>query len=124
MTGWIVVLAVIAFLLLLLLCPLCLSVSYEGEWKVKVRYLFVRYPLYPRKPSKKKEKKRQNTKRFFRKTKTERKIFPVEGYTKRKRCERTALFAKTVGKRRIRRGQKAVPPSGNSGVFSSRKRWR
>ncbi len=84
MTGWIVVLAVIAFLLLLLLCPLCLSVSYEGEWKVKVRYLFVRYPLYPRKPSKKKEKKGKIQKDSLEKQKPKEKSSPWRDILKEK----------------------------------------
>ena len=84
MTGWIVVLAVIAFLLLLLLCPLCLSVSYEGEWKVKVRYLFVSYPLYPPRPSKKKEKRGKTQKDSLEKSKPKEKSSPWRDILKEK----------------------------------------
>ena len=56
MIGWVVALVVAIILLLLLLSPVCLSVSYEEKWKVEARYLFIRYPLYPPRPPKKKKK--------------------------------------------------------------------
>jgi hypothetical protein len=55
MTALYVVLGILAALLLLLWCPLVLTISYEEAVRAKVQYLFIVYPIAP--PKKKKPRK-------------------------------------------------------------------
>lgn len=56
MIGWIIASIITIIFLLLLFSPVYLSVSYERSWKVKIRCLFVSYPIYPPKSLQKKKK--------------------------------------------------------------------
>lgn len=63
MTAFAIILIIIAFLLLLLLIPVHFYIDYNGEnVKLKIRYLFFKIQLYPKK-KKKKEKKKKSKKR-------------------------------------------------------------
>lgn len=62
MNGWLVLLGILLFLLLILLIPIHLNIEYDGELRVWVRYLFIRYPLYPPKPKKEKKPKEKKGK--------------------------------------------------------------
>ena len=57
MTGLSIFLGIIAFILLLLMCPFKVSVEYEEEVKVTLGYLFLKFAVVPKKPKKKKKKK-------------------------------------------------------------------
>lgn len=58
MTAWWIVLGILAFVLLLLLLPVHVSLRFRDELEVRVRYAFVSLRVYPRpeKPAKKKKK--------------------------------------------------------------------
>ena len=58
MTALWIVLAVLAFIILLLFCPAVLTASYEETLQAKIRYLFVSYQIAPPKEKKPKKKKR------------------------------------------------------------------
>ena len=62
MRALLIILPILAFLLLLLLAKLRFSLSYGESLSLSVRYLFLRFSLYPRrrksKPTKKKKKKK------------------------------------------------------------------
>ncbi len=59
---WLIVLAILAFILLLLFMPLHVSFSYDGGIRLSVRYLFFLIPLYPRKKKPKKKAKQKKGK--------------------------------------------------------------
>ncbi len=59
---WLIVLFVLAFILLLLFMPLHVSFWYDGGFKLSVRYLFIKIPLYPRKKKLKRKAKRTKSK--------------------------------------------------------------
>lgn len=61
MTAWWIVLGILAFLLLLLLLPVHVSLRYRDGLQVRVRYAFVSLCVYPRpeKPAKTKKKKQK-----------------------------------------------------------------
>ncbi|HEX2985565.1 MAG TPA: DUF2953 domain-containing protein [Caproiciproducens sp.] len=58
MTALWVIFWVLLFLLILLLCPLSVSVVFKSELVVKIRYLFFHYQLYPRPEEPIKEQKK------------------------------------------------------------------
>lgn len=56
MTGWIIALSILAFLTLLLFCSIHFEVIYkDGEARVRLRYLFLRFRLFPKKEKKKRK---------------------------------------------------------------------
>lgn len=52
MTALKVVLIILAVLLILLMCPLKVYVDYDGELKLKIGYLFLKFGIIPEKPKK------------------------------------------------------------------------
>ena len=58
-----VLLGILALLLLLLLTPVHLQARYDGALRVRARYLFLVFPLYPRPEKRKKTVKRAKRKR-------------------------------------------------------------
>lgn len=62
MNGWLILLGILLFFLLLLLIPVHLDIEYDGELRVNVRYLFIKYPLYPPRPKKEKKPKKKKEK--------------------------------------------------------------
>lgn len=55
MTGWMIGLSILLFILLLLISPVYLSVRLGEQNKVAAGYLFLRFSLYPRQPRKPKK---------------------------------------------------------------------
>ena len=60
MIAFYIIMGVILFLLLLLLMPMGLQVSFRDELTVRVRYMFVPFTIYPRKEKDKPEKMRES----------------------------------------------------------------
>ncbi len=58
MTGWIVTGSILLFLIFLMIAPVYLSVKLGDENAVDAGYLFIKIPLYPRKPKAKKKKEK------------------------------------------------------------------
>lgn len=54
-----ILLGVLFFLFLLLLCPLRAEISFQTEFSLSLRYLFLRFPLLPSKKEEKKEEKEE-----------------------------------------------------------------
>ncbi|MDD6489917.1 MAG: DUF2953 domain-containing protein [Clostridia bacterium] len=59
MTALWIILGIIAFIFVLLICPLAVSVVYDGELELKIRYLFLCFKILPPKEKKPKEPKPQ-----------------------------------------------------------------
>ena len=59
MTAILIILGIIAFIFILLICPLSVSVVYDGNTELKVRYLFLCFKLLPQKDKKQKKEKPQ-----------------------------------------------------------------
>ena len=59
MTAIWIILGIIAFIFVLLICPLSVSVIYDGELELKIRYLFLCFKLLPKKEKKPKKPKPQ-----------------------------------------------------------------
>lgn len=57
MTAWIIVGCVVLSLAGLLLCPVTFYLEYQEEFTARVRYLFIRVPIYPRPVKKKRREK-------------------------------------------------------------------
>ncbi len=55
MTALKVILVIIAVILILLMCPLKVYLDYDGDVKLKIGYLFLKFQLIPEKPKKKKK---------------------------------------------------------------------
>lgn len=65
MTGWYIFLGIVAFILILLICPLNFYISYDDEVRLTLRYLFLRFrliPKPPKKPGKEKKAEKQDEK--------------------------------------------------------------
>lgn len=61
MTAWIIIFGIIAFIFLLLICPLSFSIVYDGDFELKIRYLFLCFRIFP--PKEKKHRKSKNKKK-------------------------------------------------------------
>ncbi|MGN1457633.1 MAG: DUF2953 domain-containing protein [Acutalibacteraceae bacterium] len=61
MTALWIILGIIAFIFVLLICPLSVSVVYDGELELKIRYLFLCFKILPKKEKKPKKPKPQKT---------------------------------------------------------------
>lgn len=59
MTAILIIFGIIAFIFVLLICPLSVSVVYDGEVELKIRYLFLCFKLLPKKEKKPKKPKPQ-----------------------------------------------------------------
>lgn len=59
MAGWIVFGALMLTFLILLLLPVVIRVEYQGDWRVLVQYLFLRFPVYPSQKEKKVKPKKK-----------------------------------------------------------------
>lgn len=62
MTVMKVLLIVIAVILILLMCPLKVFLDYDGDLKLNLGYLFLKFQLVPPKPKKEKKKKTEEKK--------------------------------------------------------------
>lgn len=61
MTALWIILGIIAFIFVLLICPLSVSVVYDGELELKIRYLFLCFKILPKKEKKPKKPEPQKT---------------------------------------------------------------
>ncbi len=68
MKAFIIIASIVVPLLLLLFSPLRFSLIYNGRLRLYISYLFLRIPLYPRKPKKKRKGKASKEKRKRAKT--------------------------------------------------------
>lgn len=73
MTAMRVLLIVIAVILILLMCPLKVFLDYDGDLKLNLGYLFLKFQLVPPKPKKKKKKKPEEKKEKEKKPEEEKK---------------------------------------------------
>lgn len=78
-----IILCVLLVILLLLLLPIRLSISYENEVKAELCFLFLRFPLYPKKQ--KKIKIRDYSKKKLRKRKKKKRVAPAASATSKKK---------------------------------------
>ena len=62
MTGWIIAGAVLLAIVLILCAPVCATVEYDGEFRVFVSYIFLRFKVVPAKPKDGKKKKKSEEK--------------------------------------------------------------
>ena len=93
MLALIIVLCVLLVFLFLLLLPIRLSISYENEVKAELRFLFLHFPLYPKKQ--KRIKLREYSKKNLRKRK-KKKQTPSTASTKRKTKKTAPQALRTV----------------------------
>ena len=65
MTAIYIILGIIAFIILLLICPIKIFLVYDGELRLKVGYLFLRFTVLPKKekPDDKPETKKKSQKK-------------------------------------------------------------
>ena len=62
MTGWIIAGAILLAIVLILCAPVCATVEYDGEFRVFVSYIFLRFRVVPAKPKDGKKKKQREKK--------------------------------------------------------------
>ncbi len=82
MTALFIVIGILAFVFLLLICPLSILIKYDNEAEVKVRYLFLTFKFIPRKEKKKKPKKNKPEKPTEKTEEKQKK--PIGGFIKQK----------------------------------------
>lgn len=63
MTALWIILGIVAFIFVLLICPLSVSLIYDGEVELKIRYLFLCFKILPPKEKKPKEPKPEQPKK-------------------------------------------------------------
>ncbi len=75
MAGWIILGSILLLLVILMMCPVYLSVHLEDENRITLGYLFIKYPLYPLKLKQKevKEAETEETERQEKKIASEKK---------------------------------------------------
>ena len=57
MIGYYIFFGILLFLVLILCIPIHINITYNGQFSVVVRYLFIKYTVYPMPPKKEKKKK-------------------------------------------------------------------
>lgn len=99
MTAWWIVLGILAFVLLLLLLPVYVSLRFRDTLEVHVRYAFVSLCVYPRpeKPEKKK-KKAARTGRRAKKQESEEKLPQLEKLLREDGVSAVAAYLHSVAK--------------------------
>lgn len=100
MTAWWIVLGILAFVLLLLLLPVHVSLRFREELEVRVRYAFVSLRVYPRpeKPEKKEKKKAARAHRGAKKKETEEKLPQLEKLFKEDGVSAVAAYLQMMAK--------------------------
>ncbi len=100
MTAWWIVLGILAFVLLLLLLPVHVSLRFREELEVRVRYAFVSLRVYPRpeKPAKKEKKKAARAHRRAKKKETEEKLPQLEKLFKEDGVSAVAAYLQMMAK--------------------------
>ena len=100
MTAWWIVLGILAFVLLLFLLPVHVSLRFREELEVRVRYAFVSLRVYPRpeKPAKKEKKKAARGHRGAKKKETEEKLPQLEKLFKEDGVSAVAAYLQMMAK--------------------------
>lgn len=99
MTALLIILGIIAFIFLLLICPLSFSAVYDGEFELKIKYLFLSFRIFPPKEKKFKKEKRQKKKsEKAKEPKEEKKKNPILDFVKQKGIGGLIEMLKTFAK--------------------------
>ena len=73
MIGWIIAGSIVLLAVILLICPVYLSVHLGSENKITAGYLMIRFPIYPRKAHEMKEEQEAEDEKTSQKTQQEKK---------------------------------------------------
>lgn len=82
MTALYIILGIFLFILLLLLIPVHINIEYDGEVRIVVRYLFIKYNVYPQPPKKEKKKPEKKKKPEEEEKEKEKKENPAVSFVK------------------------------------------